>query len=426
MLNVLRLKIRVSLLVSGILIALENKSFRKSYATESSAKHLALSLSNTIKKVLEQHNIDRTKRDDMTSVYNFIETNNNISKDFGKKRNTLLQELICEINEKVRSFVKGYKFHDVLGQFYGEFLRYANIDQGLGIVLTPNHITELFTELAGVNKNSIVFDNCCGTGGFLISAMRKMVQDAKNDMEKIECIYNKQLIGIENNPKMFCLSCSNMLLRGDGKSNIHHNDCFKINMNKIKDMKANVGFLNPPYSKKKKGLEELNYVLNCLECLEINGICISILPITCATAYDSLKDKLLEKHTLLAVMSLPIDLFKGIGVITCIMIFKAHIPHDPNNATWFGYWRDDGFKKVRSKGRMDVDNKWNGIKKEWLDAYFNHKVIDGKSVMHKVNAKDEWVAEAYMNTDYSKIDDYDFINELKKYASFKILSDKQK
>ena len=94
-----------------------------------------------------------------------------------------------------------------------------------------------------------------------------------------------------------------------------------------------------------------------------------------ATAYDSLKDKLLEKHTLLAVMSLPIDLFKGIGVITCIMIFKAHIPHDPNNATWFGYWRDDGFKKVRSKGRMDVDNKWNGIKKEWLDAYFFNSLI---------------------------------------------------
>ena len=55
-----------------------------------------------------------------------------------------------------------------------------------------------------------------------------------------------------------------------------------------------------------------------------------------------------------------------------------------------------------------------------------HKVIAGKSVMYKVTAKDEWVAEAYMNTDYSKIDDYDFINELKKYASFKILSDKQK
>ena len=105
--------------------ALENKSFRKSYATESSAKHLALSLSNTIKKVLEQHNIDRTKRDDMTSVYNFIETNNNISKDFGKKRNTLLQELICEINEKVRSFVKGYKFHywdSFMENFYAKIL----------------------------------------------------------------------------------------------------------------------------------------------------------------------------------------------------------------------------------------------------------------------------------------------------------------
>ena len=411
------------LLVSGILIALENRSFRTSYTTESTAKHLALSLSNTIKKVLEQHNVERNKRDDMTNVYNFIETNNNISKDYENNRNTKLQDLICEVDDKVRSFVKEYKFHDVLGQFYREFLRYANIDQGLGIVLTPTHITELFSELASVNKNSIVYDNCCGTAGFLISAMRTMVEDAKNDKEKIEEIYNKQLIGIENNPKMFCLACSNMLLRGDGKSNIHHNDCFKINMDKIKNMKPNVGFLNPPYSKKKEESKELNYVLNCIECLQVNGICITILPMSCATMSSVYKQKLLEKHTLLAVMSLPLDLFHPIGVTPCIMMFKAHVPHDPNTESWFGYWRDDGFFKVKHEGRVDKKKLYNDIKKIWLNDFRNRRNVAGRCVTHKVNADDEWCAEAYMKTDFYKLKEDDFVKEIKKFAVYKAIAD---
>ena len=411
------------LLVSGILIALENKSFRKSYTTESAAKYLALSLSNTIKKVLEQHNVERNKRDDMTNVYNFIETNNNISKDFGKMRNTKLRDLISEVDVKVRSFVKEYKFHDILGQFYGEFLRYANIDQGLGIVLTPNHITNLFSELAGVNKNSIIFDNCCGTAGFLISSMRRMIQDANNDQNKICDIYNKQLIGIENNPKMFCLACSNMLLRGDGKSNIYHYDCFKIDLNKIQNMKPNIGFLNPPYSKKKKGSKELNYVLNCLECLQINGICVAILPMSCATSYSPLKDKLLEKHTLMAVMSLPLELFYPIGVTPCIMMFKAHIPHDVNTESWFGYWRDDGFLKVKNDGRVDKNTKYDNIKKIWLDDFRNRRNVEGRCITHKVGCNDEWCAEAYMKTDYSTLTHDDFKKHIKDFVIYKVRSD---
>ena len=44
--------------------------------------------------------------------------------------------------------------------------------QTLGIVLTPKHITELFCDLVDLKPTDVVFDPCCGTGGFLIAAMQ--------------------------------------------------------------------------------------------------------------------------------------------------------------------------------------------------------------------------------------------------------------
>ena len=76
--------------------------------------------------------------------------------------------LIDGVDGNIRKFRKTYKYYDVFGEFYIEFLRYAYNDKKLGIVLTPKHITELFCDIAGVSKESVVFDNCCGTGGFLI------------------------------------------------------------------------------------------------------------------------------------------------------------------------------------------------------------------------------------------------------------------
>ena len=94
-------------------------------------------------------------------AFSFIKTNATLIND--KK---FVIELIEEIDNEINSFIRTHKYFDTIGHFYIEFLRYANNDKGLGIVLTPPHITELFVELAGVNKDSIVLDNCCGTAGF--------------------------------------------------------------------------------------------------------------------------------------------------------------------------------------------------------------------------------------------------------------------
>ena len=408
------------LLVSGILIALEDDAFRSSYSKETKAIDLARSLIKTIEKILEHHNIAQQKKVDMVTVYRFIETNNNIARDMNDQRNTKLRDLIVEIDIRVRSFMSDYKFHDILGQFYREFLRYANGDRGLGVVLTPEHLTELFVDIAEVNKDSIVLDNCCGTGGFLISAMKKMLNDAGIDNKKIQNINNKQLIGIDNNSKMFCLACSNMLLRGDGKSNIHHNTCFDIDKKKIQELRPTVGLLNSPYSKKKKGSKELNYLLNCLNFLEKNSTCIAVVPMSCAIEKNLLKERLLENHTLKAVMSLPNDLFYPIGTITCIMVFQAHMPHNKNMETWFGYWKDDGFVKVKNEGRIDKNNTYDEIRKTWLDDYVNKRNINGRCVTKKISYDDEWCAEAYMETDYGSITQKDFENSILNYVLFKL------
>jgi len=414
------------LIVSGILLAIEDESFCAAYPKKQKPLEIADLIITTIKERLEHDNIKGIRQDTIVQTYGFIKTNTKIIIENNKDGtpNTHLKNLIKEIESNVKPFLQDYKQYDVIGRFYNEFLRYANGDGGLGIILTPQHITELFVELAEVNKDSVIVDNCCGTGGFLISAMKKMEDDAKNDKSKIKEIHSKQIIGIENNSKMFCLACSNMMLRGDGKSNIHQQDCFQINEEEIKKFKPTIGFLNPPYSKV-NGHKELVFIENCLNFLEPHGTCIAIVPQSCAmnTLKDNLdvKRRLLVKHTLKAVMSMPNTLFSDSdkNAVTCIFVFEAHKPHSESIKTWFGYWKEDGFKKKRRYGRIDYRGLYRDeIKGYWLDSFFNKKEIEGFSVLKHINAENEWLVEQYLETKFENLRDKDFINALKEYTTF--------
>ena len=98
----------------------------------------------------------------------------------------------------------------------------------MGIVLTPPHIAELFNDLAETNKNSVVLDNCCGTGSFLVSAMRYMIKKSDGNKAKEKNIKEKQIVGIEKEQDMFVLSTCNMKIHDDGKSNIYYSSCFDV------------------------------------------------------------------------------------------------------------------------------------------------------------------------------------------------------
>jgi type I restriction enzyme M protein len=410
-----------SLLLSCILIALENVAFKTSYKSHKTPQNLANALIQTVSNELESANIGGKKLDNLNIQFGFIKTDTSLS-----TKDKILENLIDEIDENINSFIRTHEYFDVLGQLYIEFLRYANSDKGLGIVLTPPHITELFAELAQVNKNSVAFDNCTGTGGFLISAMKSMVADAKGDEDRIKEIKSSQLIGVEYQSHIFALAVSNMYIHQDGKTNIINGSCFDpLVMQEVKKRKPTVGFLNPPYKgDKKTDTDELEFILNNLECLVDGGTCIAIVPMSSALSQKGksldFKKQLLEKHTLEAVLSMPDELFfnSNVGVVSCIMIFTAHKPHPKHKETFFGYFKDDGFSKRKVKGRIDAHGKWKGIKEKWISCYINRKSEIGLSNNVRITAEDEWCAEAYMETDYNIISKEDFIKSIKDFVLF--------
>lgn len=410
-----------SLLISCILIALENEAFNASYKSHKSPKNLANVLVKTVLDELESANITEEKLKNLKIQFSFIKTDTPLSK--GEE---ILKNLICEIDENINQFIKTYEYFDVLGQLYIEFLRYANSDKGLGIVLTPPHICELFIELAGVNKNSIVYDNCTGTGGFLISAMKKMIEDAKGDQQKIQLIKSSQLLGVEYQAHIFALAVSNMYIHQDGKTNIINADSLSDNVIKlIKEQKPTVGLLNPPYkSNKKNDTDEWEFILKNLECLVTGGTCVAIIPMQSVLAQKGkameFKKQLLINHTLEAVLSMPDELFfnSKVSIVSCVVVLTAHKPHPKNKAVYFGYYKDDGFIKRKIEGRVDIYGRWWNIKNLWLDSYINRTPKPGISVNKVVKAEDEWCAEAYMDTDYSKLSNQDFENTLLNYAAY--------
>lgn len=411
-----------SLLLSCILIALENPAFKQAYAYQATAQNLADFLIKTVSDGLSSANISSGKLKNLETQFSFIATDTTLSTQEGA-----LKGLIDDIDEHINVFIKTHEYFDVLGQLYIEFLRYANSDRGLGIVLTPPHITEFFAEVAQVNQNSIAYDNCAGTGGFLISAMKKMIEDAKGDSAKIKHIKQSQLIGTEYQSTIYALAVSNMYIHQDGKTNIQNGNCFdKDIIAAAKTKKPTVGFLNPPYKgDKKNDIEELAFVLNNLECLVDGGTCVAIVPMQSALSQSGkthdLKKQLLAKHTLEAVFSMPNELFfnSKVNVVTCVMVFTAHKPHPARKKTFFGYFKDDGFDKRKNLGRLDVHGHWKDrIKARWLTAYINRESIQGLSVVKAITADDEWCAEAYMETDYSSLTFEDFEEVVRRHALY--------
>lgn len=397
-----------ALLISGILIALKDRAFKDGYKKHERVDQLVKSLYTSIDGQLSTAEIPQKKIDVLTHAFAFIKTNPTLTdtKD-GKK---FLEDLIDEIDQEINGFMVTHKYVDTVSQFYIEFLRYANNDKGLGIVLTPPHITDLFVELAGVDKNSVVLDNCCGTGGFLISAMKRMLIDAKGDRDREENIKNNQLIGIEFQDDIYTLLISNMILHRDGRTNVYWGDCFQEMKDVRRRFKPTVGLLNPPYKTKISDTEEFEFILNNLSALEPGGICIAIIPISCVIEKSdtavNLKKRVLEEHTLEAVLSMPEELFHNskVNTVTCAVILTAHKPHPKGKKTWFAYCRDDGFVKLKNRGRVDANHTWETIKKKWVTAYRNREVINGFSLMREVTEREEWCAEAYFETDYSQFD----------------------
>ncbi|WP_288623333.1 class I SAM-dependent DNA methyltransferase [uncultured Streptococcus sp.] len=216
----------------------------------------------------------------LLNKFSFLKTNIRLN----EKNETLgvspLHYFTKKLQDKVIHHFKQNTNYDILGNFYGEFVKYGGSDgNGLGIVLTPHHITTLMAELIDVSPNDYVLDPACGSGAFLISAMNQMVGQAKDEGE-IKHIKQHQLLGIEMQEKMFTVATTNMILRGDGKSNLQLNDMFAVSGEEMQAKKVNKILFNPPYSQGKtdKSLTEINFINHALDMLVRGGKLAVIVP----------------------------------------------------------------------------------------------------------------------------------------------------
>ena len=404
--------------IAGILIALSDEDFSKSYTFLPSYKAVIQAIQNAIENVLKDSGIKSERTVYIKQVFKTLQDNTKFS-SIPLIQKKSISWYIEQLEVKIKPMMDyADSTVDALGVFYHEFIKYSGGDgSGLGIVLTPQHLTEFMCELANVNKNSKVVDICCGSGSFLVTAMSKMFKLANS--KEVEQIRLNNLHGVEFDDGLYTLVVANMIIRQDGKSNIYKGDCFNVDIAKdLKLKNLNVGLMNPPYSQKDKN--ELEFVEQLLDILTPGGVGVVIVPMSCAigTKFKQERERLFKKNTLKAVFSMPDDVFYPTGTNPCIMVWEAHTPHDGKQETFFGYCKNDGFVKRKKLGRIDYCGKWQGILEQWLKLYRNRDVVDGLSARKAVKHDDEWLCEAYMKTDYSKLTQDDFQKTINDYLAY--------
>lgn len=357
-----------------------------------------------------------------------------ISNEQTLKDTDILKTILKKLDENIIPLINTKSLnnsnYDIMGKFYEEFLRYAGVTNvKKGIVLTPRHISSLFTKLIDIKSNDIILDLCCGTGAFLIAGMNKLISIIENSElsdkeERIQKIKEEQLLGFEINPTMYICALSNMLFRGDGKSNIYNYDSIhNSEVNEILEkIKPTIGFINPPYSGKENKEDptpkEITFLEKMLDKCSRYGIIIA--PFSTYFSDEDRREKILANHTLKYVINMPPDLFQpNAGTYTAIAVFETHKPHDYESDVAFYDLKDDGFVLTKNKGRTDLFNKWNEIEKKLLLSLNTTKYDDDITSMKcRISKGSEWNIYAYSKTDYSNLTEKDFSKTIEDYLIF--------
>ena len=390
-----------------------------------------------------KENLSKLLNNNLNKARKLVLLDNNVlnSQDVTDLKNEQMQEILNTIKDNILPFIndESTQGQDLLNLFFTTFNKYVG-KADKNQAFTPDHITQFMCHVVNVNKNSRVLDPCCGSGAFLVRAMTEAMDDCDTKKERDE-IKASHIFGIEYEDVAFGLSTTNMLIHGDGNSNIIQGSMFEKE-EWIADANIDIVLMNPPYnatrkqsqpeyvknwndkitSDPSKGLHYVYYIANLLK----RGKLAVLLPMQCAIGASGdvkmFKEKMLEENTLDAVFSLPSDMFyPGANAVACCMIFNLGVRHDkaPIKETFFGYFKDDGFEKRKNLGRVEKeDGLWKKIEKNWLELYRKRKTEIGYSVTKQVTAEDEWLAEAYMDTDYSKLKEEDFQVVLNQYLGY--------
>ncbi|RDG20872.1 SAM-dependent DNA methyltransferase [Limosilactobacillus fermentum] len=418
------------LVVSGILLALresESHNFSIDSLTGDTIKTDGKKIMEAIQSNLQRSNVQpEAKRDKLLNQFSIITDSallNTKSEQLGMTPLRYYTEFIDKTIYRDIRYTNSSE--DYLGRFYGEFMSYSGGDgQSLGIILTPKHITQLFCDLVDLKPTDHVFDPTCGTAGFLIAAMHSMLKQADSEAQKRE-IRRNQLFGIELQDYMYTIATTNMILRGDGKSNLKNEDFLEQPAAKLQtETMATVGMMNPPYSqgsKKDSSKYEINFIRHLLDSLLPGARAVVIVPqstmVGKSKAEEQYKQAILKDHTLEGVITCNPNTFYRVGTNPVIAVFTAHEPHPANKQVKFIDFRDDGYEVSPHIGLV-ATSRAKDRRAYLLDVWHGNADAPAKfCVQSTVKASDEWLHSFYYFNDEIPTD-ADFDKSIGDYLDF--------
>lgn len=287
---------------------------------------------------------------------------------------------------------------DFTGKLFNEMYGWLGFSQDKlnDVVLTPSYVATLLAKLARVNKDSYVWDFATGSAGLLVAAMNEMLIDAKNSIHSPEALAVKeasikanQLLGLEQLSSVYMLAILNMILMGDGSSNI-------LNQDSLNDFDGNYGFraektkfpadafvLNPPYSAAGNGMVFVERALKMMD----KGYAAIIIQNSAGSGKASEYNKIiLKNNTQLASIKMPIDLFVGkSSVQTNIYVFRVHEAHKADDVVKFIDFSNDGYTRTNRK-KASCNLRDTDHAKERYEELVN-VVRFGKEKLHYIEAR---------------------------------------
>ena len=343
--------------VPGKVAALEKQELKSSTEEENRDGDIIL---RKIKAFLNEKNLPQEKRELIVRTLQNTLTTDNINKvENGESQ---LKRVFTKIVDDLGIYYKIGLTTDFTGKLFNEMYSWLGFSQDKlnDVVLTPAYVATLLARLARVNMDSYVWDFATGSAGLLVASMNEMLNDAKDKIKspdkfaiKSAEIKANQLLGLEILSEVYMLAILNMILMGDGSSNI-------LNKDSLKEFNGHYGFsktdekfpadafvLNPPYSAPGNGMVFVEKALSMMS----KGYAAIIIQNSAGSGKATEYNKRILKHsTLLASIKMPIDLFIGkSSVQTNVYVFRIGEAHQKDDTVKFIDFSVDGYTRTNRK-----------------------------------------------------------------------------
>lgn len=324
-----------------------------------------------VEAFLKEKPLPEAKRNLIIRTFQNTLTSENINRP--ENGESQLKRIFSKIVDDLGIYYKIGLTTDFTGQLFNKMYSWLGFSQDKlnDVVLTPSYIANFLVKLARIDKDSYVWDFATGSGGLLVAAMNEMLLDAKNTINSPEerakkeaMIKSEQLLGIELLPSIYMLAILNMILMGDGGSNILNDDSLKNFDGKYGFSKPNDAFpataliLNPPYSAAGNGMVFVEKALGMMK----HGYAAIIIQNSAGSGKaKEYARRILKRHTLLASIKMPINLFIGkSNVQTNIYVFRVNEAHNKDDIVKFIDFSNDGYRRTnRKKASINLHDKGN-------------------------------------------------------------------